>query len=488
MLTHNIFRVNIFVSSSSGIPKNETTIAKILKENGYNTGIIGKWHLGLHCGFGKDFCHHPLNHGFDRFYGIPLTNLQDFGDEGLTVFTSRLKYLTHTYVTILIISAFTSVYLFKKQIWSLAMAIVFVCIISALIYIISHYYTHLKRFNSIVMRNFDVVEQPIHLDSLTPRLVQEGKEFIADSVKEKKSFFLVMSWVQVHTALHNIRSFRGKSKHGRYGDNIEEMDWSTGEILNALEEFGLTNDTFVYFTSDNGGHIEEKGPKGEVEGGWNGRYKGSKTQGAPEGGIRVPTAIRWPKKIAKGTKINQVTGLLDVAPTVAAITGVKLPKDRLIDGKNLVPLLTKETVKPVHEFMFHYCGIDIHAARYNGDGGIWKLYYYRTKWKPNTFECVNFVCDCFSPNDMRKLEVPELYNLKDDPYEDHQLNITEERYKTIVHKINESVIDHKNSIQPTPSQFDISKLLPRPWLQPCCNFPICQCSDQKYAGKNLELL
>ncbi|CAD5113805.1 DgyrCDS2970 [Dimorphilus gyrociliatus] len=488
MLTHNIFRVNIFVSSVSGIPKNETTIAKSLKQQGYNTAIIGKWHLGLNCGSRNDFCHHPLNHGFDRFYGIPLTNLQDFGDEGLAVFTSRLKFLPHSYVLILIITAFTSIYLYRKNIWSLISALTFCLIIGGLIYVISHYYTHLKKFNSIVMRDFEVVEQPIHLDSLTPRLVQEGKEFITDSVKEKKPFFLIMSWVQVHTALHNIRSFRGKSRHGRYGDNIEEMDWSTGEILNTLEEFGLANDTFVYFTSDNGGHLEERGVNGEVEGGWNGKFKGSKTQGAAEGGIRVPTAIRWPKKIARGTRVKQVTGLMDVAPTIAAITDAKLPQDRVIDGKNLMPLLTKETVEPVHELMLHYCGISIHAARYSGDGGIWKLYYYRTKWGPQSHECIHFVCDCFSDRDMIKLDVPQLYNIEEDPYEDRLLDIEEEKYADIVKKINKGVAEHRSSIEPSPSQFNILRILPRPWLQPCCNFPFCTCKDQKYAGKNLELL
>ena len=83
-----------------------------------------------------------------------------------------------------------------------------------------------------------------------------------------------MSWIQVHTALHSTAPFKGRSAHGRYGDEVEEMDWSVGEILKSLDNLGLTDNTFVYFTSDHGGHLEEKGAHGEQEGGWNGIYRG----------------------------------------------------------------------------------------------------------------------------------------------------------------------------------------------------------------------
>lgn len=136
-------------------------------------------------------------------------------------------------------------------------------------------FSNMKFLNSIVMRNYDVVEQPLSFENLTQRLVSEGVEFMEQSHAAEVPFLLVMSWIQVHTVLYNsVKEFRGRSTHGQYGDNVEEMDWSVGQMLNALDRLGIANDTFVYFTSDNGGHVEEKGLNGAREGGYNGIYRG----------------------------------------------------------------------------------------------------------------------------------------------------------------------------------------------------------------------
>lgn len=124
------------------------------------------------------------------------------------------------------------------------------------------------------MRNFDVVEQPIRFANLSQRLVNEGVQFIEKNSVHQRPFLLMMSWIQVHTTLHTSEEFHGHSKHGLYGDNVEEMDWSVGQILSSLEKYGNINNTLVYFTSDNGGHVEEKGYHGNQEGGWNGIFRG----------------------------------------------------------------------------------------------------------------------------------------------------------------------------------------------------------------------
>ena len=129
--------------------------------------------------------------------------------------------------------------------------------------------------NSILMRGHDVVEQPIRLyENLTQKFTQEGLEFLEARAGDEAPFLLLMPWVQVHTALHTSREFRGRSKHGAFGDNVEELDWSVGEILNALDRLNMKTNTFVYFSSDNGAHDDERNLRGDVCGGYNGVYKG----------------------------------------------------------------------------------------------------------------------------------------------------------------------------------------------------------------------
>ena len=112
------------------------------------------------------------------------------------------------------------------------------------------------------------------LEGFTKRLVREGEQFLEKRHNDSKPFLLVMSWIQVHTALHAADPFRGRSAHGPYGDEVEEMDWSVGEILKALDKLQMADNTFVFFTSDHGGHNEETGINGNREGGWNGIYRG----------------------------------------------------------------------------------------------------------------------------------------------------------------------------------------------------------------------
>ena len=129
------------------------------------------------------------------------------------------------------------------------------------------------RFNCFVMKNYDVVEQPIILENLTMRFTDEAVNFVR--ANKDSPFLLYMSFAKVHTALFNTRPFVNHSVHGRYGDNVEEMDWSVGQIMAAVEKLGLKDNTFVYFTSDNGPHLEEIN-SGEYHGGWKGIYKGGK--------------------------------------------------------------------------------------------------------------------------------------------------------------------------------------------------------------------
>lgn len=134
---------------------------------------------------------------------------------------------------------------------------------------------NIHKLDGVLMRDYDVVEQPVHLPGLTQRIVAEVDTFVRSAVADKKPFLVFVSFVHVHTALFTHPALAGRSVHGRYGDNVEELDWGVGRVLDLLEELGQADDTFVYFSSDNGAHIQEVGLDGQREGGFNGIYRGT---------------------------------------------------------------------------------------------------------------------------------------------------------------------------------------------------------------------
>ena len=244
------------------------------KKKMYKLSVSGKWHLGLHCDNATDFCHHPLKQGFDYYYGVPLTNLKDFGGSGDTVSHARFIYLDQMMISAVIGGCLLLLLLKRNRIIGTCVCVILTVLIGGLALGIYWFYNNLTIFNSIAMRNYDVVEQPIRWRSFTRRLVREGREFLESRHRDGRPFLLYLPWAQVHSAMHASPAFQGRSKHGPYGDEVEEMDWSVGQILDTLEELGLKENTLVYFSSDNGGFIEETGPSGNREGGWNGIYKG----------------------------------------------------------------------------------------------------------------------------------------------------------------------------------------------------------------------
>jgi len=236
--------------------------------------VLGKWHLGVNCATKGDFCHHPLKQGFDYFYGLPMSNAKDLGEDSQGVVLDHLPNFYRVLGAVGFGGATLCFFLLKYRIFPRFLVIILLLLLTLTPSYIAFVVASSPRFNFIVMRNFDVVEQPLRLRNVTQRLVKEGVQFIEKNHAEQKPFLLMMSWIQVHTVLNTSEEFRGHSKHGPYGDNVEEMDWSVGEMINSLERLGILNNTIVYFTSDNGGHLEEKGRLGNQEGGWNGIYRG----------------------------------------------------------------------------------------------------------------------------------------------------------------------------------------------------------------------
>ena len=165
-----------------------------------------------------------------------------------------------------------------------------------------------------------------------------------------------------HNPVHASEKFRGKSANGRYGDTVEEIDWSTGEILAALKKFGIDNRTLVIFTSDNGASNRFGGGNGPLRG-----HKGSTW----EGGMREPCIIRFPGKIPAGKTCDEIATTMDLLPTLAELAGTKSPIDRIIDGRDIWPLMAgKKNAKSPHKVFYYYQIDQLQAVR----SGPWKLH------------------------------------------------------------------------------------------------------------------
>ncbi|XP_032231869.1 steryl-sulfatase [Nematostella vectensis] len=477
-------RVIIFTANSGGLPRNETTFAKALLETGYSTGLVGKWHLGLSRDTVDDFHYHPLNHGFQYFYGLPLTNLRncDSGGAVLDHIFPNWRMQMAVFMIIVALTGFTSYFLNKISTLSFMVLLIAPLILVYPVFLVDIVY---QNFNCILMRNFDLVEQPVILDNLTARFTDESIRFMV--THKDDPFLLVVSYAKVHTALFTTDYFKGHSGHSPYGDNVEEMDWSVGQIMDALEELGVKNNTFVYFTSDNGPHLEEVARNSEYEGGWKGIYKGGKGQ-SWEGGIRVPTLVSWPSHIQPGIEIDEPTNGIDLFPTVLDIAGASMPNDRIIDGRNLIPLLTQQNKYSPHKFMYHYCAKAVHAVRYRPRSGhtTWKAHFMTPKYTPGTEACFGYaVCGCYESQTITH-NPPLLFEITADPSESTPISPDDERYQPVVDNILEDLRRHKSNVDSVPSQIDYFWWYPR--LQICCNFPYCSCRENitelaHYPGK-----
>jgi len=214
-----------------------------------------------------------------------------------------------------------------------------------------------------LLRNETVIEKEPDQRLLTKRYTAEAIKFI--TANKNKPFFLYLPHTMPHNPVHASEKFAGKSKNGKYGDAVEEIDWSTGEILKTLKKLKLDDQTLVIFTSDNGAARRWGGSNAPLSG-----FKGS----TMEGGMREPCVIRWPGHIPAGKECDAVASTIDLLPTLAKLAGASAPSDRIIDGKDITPLLFHpETAKSPHEAFYYYFRANLQAVR----SGKWKLHLPR---------------------------------------------------------------------------------------------------------------
>lgn len=358
----------LFPDSGGGLPAYENTIATLLKGAGYATAAIGKWHLGHLPQY------LPTSHGFDSYFGIPYSNDMD-----------RVNDITAK-------EAFDN--------------------------------SKIQYFNVPLMRNTEIIERPADQNTITKRYAAEAVEFISSN--KDKPFFLYLAHSLPHVPLFASGDFRGTSERGLYGDVIEEIDWSVGEILNALKDNGLDQNTYVIFTSDNGPWLvfnEQGGSAGSLYGGKGTSY---------EGGVRVPAVIWGPGNVKPGV-ISKMGSTLDLLPTITKLAGAKIPQDRIYDGFDLSPVLRGENATPRDE-MFYYHGDRVFAAR----KGEFKLYFYSNN--PLGY-----------PEKIEKLEKLTLFNLSHDPSERFDLA---EKHPEVVAEIQAMASKHQSSFTPAPTQLE----------------------------------
>ena len=324
-----------------GLNPAETTIAEMLKTNGYATGMAGKWHLGDRPGW------LPVDQGFDEWLGLPYSN----------------------------------------DMWP------------------HHPETKPRAFPNLPMfEGSKIIDDDVTPDDqrqLTTRYTERAVAFIERN--KERPFFFYLAPNMPHVPLYVSDKFAGKSGAGLYGDVIQEIDWSVGEVLAALKKNGLDEKTLVIFTSDNGPWLSY----GEHSGVATPLREGKGTSW--EGGTRVPCVMRWPGKIPAGSVSADMAMTIDILPTLAALTGAKLPEAK-IDGRNSVNDLMG---KPREEH-----GIRLYATWYSPNNlesvteGRWKLMLpgnYRSMGdQPKAKDGI--------PGKYRqiKIETPELYDLTTD--------------------------------------------------------------------------
>lgn len=241
-----------------------------------------------------------------------------------------------------------------------------------------------------LMRNEEIVEQPCNQDTITRRYTEEAEAFMESSAAAKRPFFVYLAHTMPHVPLHCSDTFRDNSKAGLYGDVIEEIDWSVGQILDTLKRLNLDNNTLVIFTSDNGPWLSQK-----THGGSAGLFREGKAT-TWEGGVREPFLVRFPGKIPAGAVCAEMGTTMDLFPTCAALAGAEIPNDRPIDGQDLTPVWMGKAKSPHTSLIYHW-NDKVTAIR----SGSYKLHIRKFVRDSGFIEC----------------NPPELYDLEIDPSE-----------------------------------------------------------------------
>ncbi|XP_077992422.1 arylsulfatase-like [Glandiceps talaboti] len=408
-------RWRVYVTyGNGGLPREEITVAEALKDLGYTTGMVGKWHLGTNGYHFQDGYHLPTHHGFDYVATIlPYTNVWECDAQ--------------------------------------------------------RHQTSAVRKKCFLYYNTTIIQQPTKLDNLTETFVQDSKAFIYNN--KEKPFFLYLAFSLLHVNLVTAASRRGSSRRGLYGDSVNELAWAVDEILQTVKSEGISRNTLVFFISDNGPHVELC-----EEGGSPGMLKGMKAS-TWEGGIRVPAIAWWPDMIAPGQVNHEILSTMDVFPTAIDLAGGIPPKDRILDGKNIKSVLLNNGPSP-HEILFFYCDDRLSAVRFGPykvhflTHAIPSDEYLRNiSCMDGGFPTENFFHCFYCYDDCVTIQNPPLvYNVEKDPGE--RFPLSPHQHEGVIDAVMAAVSDHRANFKVTKQSVESCSIN----IAPCCNPPYCVCN------------
>ena len=342
----------------NGLHPNEITIAEMLKEQGYTTGCVGKWHLGD----AKPFL--PTQQGFDEYFGLPYSNDMWNGPEGKSNPNNPFPPLP----------------LYDGE---------------------------------------TIIETEPDQHFLTHRYTERAVDFIQRHREEP--FFLYVPHTMPHIPLYVHPDFAGKSERGLYGDVIQEIDWSVGQILQAIDDCGLNEKTWVIFSTDNGPWLTMKQHGGSALPLRDGK------QTKYDGGHRVPCLMRYPDKIKANTVGDEIISSIDLFPTIAKICGGKVPDDRVMDGMEAWDYFSGATEKSPRDTYFYNRQVVRH--------GQWKLFL------PGSYTELN--PETMNNRDI-KYEHSRLYDIVADIAETTDLN---EQHPEIVKQLEELLVAYNQNLK-----------------------------------------
>jgi len=318
------------------IEKGRLTLPQMLKNAGYNTACIGKWHLGWNwprkgggfttslkdIDFSKTTQGGPNDRGFDYYFGDDVPNWPPF----VWIENGKTQGIPDTQLS---------------------------------------FASHYRSNNGIGVKGWK-------LEAVLPKITEKSVEYIKRSAPKKKPFFLFFPMTSPHTPIAPMKEFQGKSGLGPYADFLMETDWCVGRVMKALADSGVADNTLVIFTTDNGTSPECKfdelrAKNTDLQNHW----RGMKAD-AFEGGHRVPFIVRWPGRIKAGAKSDQIISLVDIMATCADAAGAKLPESAAEDSVNLMEILKGGTAKgPLHEAVICHSSSGVFVVR----KGKWKLQF-----------------------------------------------------------------------------------------------------------------
>jgi arylsulfatase len=300
-----------------GLTQWEYTMAEMLSDAGYATGMFGKWHLGQTKG------RFPTDQGFDEWYGIPNSTDESFWPDDPEF-----------------MKAFES----GASPYAVPMSI----------------YEGKKGTPPEKIRIYNTAERP----EIDGELTRRALDFMQRSVEADKPFFVYLPYTQTHVPVVPSKEFKGKSGNGHWGDVLMQIDAYTGRLLDKVDELGITDNTVFIFTSDNG---PEMAPTHQ---GWGGPWRGSYFTGL-EGSLRVPFIIRWPGKVPQGAVSNEIVHAMDMYSTFASWSGGQVPTDRIIDSLDQSEFLTGKSKESARDGFVIYVGNQLFGAKWKN----WKMMF-----------------------------------------------------------------------------------------------------------------